>query len=141
MTPPNKIFLETSVFIRLLTGDDKKKQQETKELFQHIEAGKYFPYTSNIVFLEIFYVLTKTYKFPKVQVIQDLVKLTYLRNLAINENTDIRKAFELFLLYKIKFSDCLIATQIPSAVILITYDRDFSKIPHLKVATPEKIII
>lgn len=140
MTSPNKIFLETSVFIRLLTGDDKKRQQEVKELIQHVEDGKYFPYTSNIVFMEIFYVLTKTYKFPKVQVIQDLVKLTYLRNLAINENTDIRKAFELFLQYKIRFSDCLIATQIPSSVILITYDRDFSKIPQLKVATPEKII-
>lgn len=138
MTP--RIFLETSIFIRLMTGDDKRKQQETIELIQYIENGKYFPYTSNIVFLEIFYVLSKTYKFPKVSVIQDIVKLTQLRNMVIIENTDIKRAFELFLLHKIKFSDCLISTQIPNDITLITYDSDFSKLPHLKVATPEKFL-
>lgn len=134
-----KIFIETSVFIRFLVKDDDKKLEECINLLSLIEEGKLIPYISNTVVSEILFVLTKIYKIPKASVIKDIQQVFRFRNITIIEKTDTPKALSLFKEYSVKYGDCLIATQVPKGVILITYDRDFSKIPSLKSRTPAEI--
>lgn len=134
-----KVFLDTSVFIRFLTRDDEKKFSQCFQLFELIQSGKIKPYASNIVIQEILYVLTKIYKHPKVNVLMDIDKILSLRNLTLIERTNTTDALSLFRKYKIKYGDCLIATQVPRATTLITYDADFSKIRKLKPTTPANI--
>jgi len=136
-----KIFLDTNIFIRFLTKDNQEKFIECECLFHLINQGKIKPYTSNIVFLEIFFILHKLYKFPLNQVTMVLEKISKIRNITIIEKTRTAQALALLKKYRIKFADCLIATQIPPKAELVTYDVDFRKIRDLKTIYPEEVKI
>jgi predicted nucleic acid-binding protein len=63
-----------------------------------------------------------------------------LRNLTIIDKTITAKALEYYQKYNIKLGDCYIAAQIPVGCTLCTYDKDFSRLSFLKVATPDMIL-
>ena len=134
-----KAFIDTSVFIRFLTKDDPTKFQDCLKFFELVEEGKIRPYISNIVILEIQFVLIRLYKFSKVKVIGDIETLLVLRNLIVIEKTESASALRLYKKYNIKFADCLIATQIPAGAKLLTYDDEFAKLEFLSPATPKEI--
>lgn len=135
-----KIFLETSFFIRYFTADDKEKFEDCRELLEATEKGRLRPYTSNIVLLEILFVLTKVYKFSKKEALEGIKKVIAIRNLTLVEKSDSEKAFGLFEKYNIKYADCLISTQVPKGVKLVTYDEEFSKIKNLILTTPRDFV-
>lgn len=135
-----KVFLETSLFIRYLTHDDEEKYRECTLFLARIESGELTPYLSNIVILEIIFVLTRVYKFSKQRVFDAIGKILKIRNLTLIEKTDTRIAMRLFDDFNIKYTDCLIATQIPKGIVLVTYDADFRKIPSLSVKTAGEIV-
>lgn len=135
-----KVFVETSVFMRFLTADDPQKFKDCVVFFEKIEQGKIRPYTSNVIILEILFLLTKLYKFPKSKVLQDMSKILNLRNITLVEKTDTRKALKMFSQHNIKYADCLITTQISPQTTLVTYDEDFAKLKILQTATPKEII-
>lgn len=136
----NKVFLETSVFIRYLTADDEIKFKDCLKLIELIEKGKIRPYTSNIVILEILFILTRLYRFAKKEALEAIKKILDLRNLTLIETTNTKKAIKIFEKYNIKFPDCLIATQVPTGAKLVSYDTDFSKITTLACATPQEFL-
>ena len=137
---PPKIFIETSVVIRFLTKDDLKKYEDCVALFRQIETGDIRPYTSNIVVMEIVFVLTRLYKFSHNEVYLALQKFLKLRNLTLVEQTDTRQAVELWNKHHIKFGDCMIVAQIPKGVTLVTYDSDFKLFDDIETRSPEQCI-
>lgn len=134
-----RIFLDTNVFVRVLTRDDEGKFKDCLKIFKQIKEGKVKPYTSNVVILEIVFVLLKLYKFSKIKVFSAIRSLLQIRNLVLVEKTDSKKALLLFKKLNIKYSDCLISTQLSRGVVLVTYDRDFSKISNLPILDPSQI--
>lgn len=134
-----KVFIDTSILIRLFTHDLSDKVEECEKIFEYIKEGKIKPYISNVVYMELIFVLTKQYKFKKDIVIKALEDLLSIRNLTIIEKTNTRQALEFYKKNNMKYGDCLIATQVPKGVTLITYDADFSKTPSLKPQTPAEI--
>lgn len=135
-----KVFIDTSVFIRFLTKDDHQKFEQCSQFFELVEEGKIRPYTSNIVILEIQFVLIKVYNFSKAKVLTDIETLLNLRNLILLEKTNTRQALSIYKKHNIKYADCMIATQIPIATKLLTYDEEFSKIDNLTQATPKDFL-
>ncbi len=131
-----KVFIDTSVFIRLFTKDDEPKSNEAIKLLKAIDAGQLRPYISNIVILEIQFVLIKSYGFAKEKVLKAVDDLLNLRNLTIIERSDSKQAIALYKKYNIKYPDCIICTQIPKGAKIVTYDEDFSKIPGVSTAKP-----
>ena len=69
-----------------------------------------------------------------------LEKIVALRNMVIVDTSDSKKALAMRKKTGVKFTDCLIATQVPKGVILVTYDRDFAKLPRLTVRTPQEML-
>lgn len=134
-----KIFIDTNVFVRFLVNDDPKQFQHVKKLFEAIEAGSIKPYTSNIVVLELVYVLTRIYKVKRSKALDDINTLLQLRNLTVVEKSNTKKALKWANEVNIKYADLLIATQVPAEVTLCTYDKEFNKIPNFKVVNPSKI--
>ncbi|OGK38577.1 hypothetical protein A3F03_00470 [Candidatus Roizmanbacteria bacterium RIFCSPHIGHO2_12_FULL_41_11] len=136
----NKIFIDTSVIIRFLTRDDEKKYHSCVQLFTQIEVGRLRPYISNIVIIEVIFVLNRLYQFPKKAVLEAIDKLLKLRNMTVIEKTDSKRSLELFSQINIKFQDCLIATQLPINCTLVTYDQEFKKIKQISSLTPSELI-
>lgn len=136
----NKIFIDTSIFIRFLTQDIPAKYSECEMLFKLVQDGKIKSYISNFVLFEIIFVLSRQYKFPKKRILQILSQILKIRNITVIEKTDTIEALKLYDQYNIKYGDCVITTQVPKGVILVTYDADFSKIPSLESKTPAELL-
>ncbi|MBI3103420.1 PIN domain-containing protein [Candidatus Daviesbacteria bacterium] len=134
-----KIFIDTSVLIRFFTHDLPAKVEECEKIFEAIKEGKIKPYISNVVLMELIFVLTRQYKFKKDVVVKVLEDLLNIRNLTVIEKTNTKDALRFYKSSNIKYGDCLIATQVPQDVILVAYDKDFSKIPSLKSLTPAEV--
>lgn len=134
-----KIFLDTNFWIRLYLEDNPKQLKICKDLIAKIEAGGFQIYTSSIVFLEISFVLKSVYKLPFSKIVEILDSILTLRGITINDKTDIKKALKFYKKYKIKFSDCLIASQLPVNVILVSFDEELPKIKEIVVKKPQEI--
>lgn len=134
-----RIFLDSNIFLRYFVPEQTSMYEECESILRGIEDGIHQPYTSAIVVLECSYVLGKLYKFSSKLVVDAVQRMLSLRNLTIIEITDTRKAFAVHQATRMKLSDCLIATQVPKGVALVTYDRDFAKLPGLTVRTPKEI--
>lgn len=132
-----KIFLDSNILLRLYLKDDERQFEYCKKLISEIEQGKFRAYVSGIVFLEISYVLKSVYNIPFEDIVKILKSILEIRGLTIVEKTATKKAFEYYKKYKIKFTDCLIASQLPQNSILVTFDADFSKISGIAVKRPQ----
>lgn len=135
-----KVFLDTNVFLRFFISTDSQKHDKSKELISYIEKGLVRAYTSNVVFLECYYVLVSFYKTPRDKVFEIFTRISGMRNITILEQTDTRQAIALWNQTGVKFTDCLIATQVGKGITLVTYDREFRKLPGLAVAEPEEVL-
>lgn len=135
-----KVLFDTNIWLRLFTDESSTQQEGAKKIITQVEQGKLLPYISNIILLEIAYTLKTFYKIKPNRVAEYLNTILQTRNLNIIEKTDSRKAYELFRKTRIKFTDCLIATQIKPGMKIITYDRDFVKLIPKQIAAPEDAV-
>ena len=131
-----KIFVDTNVLLRFFLEEQGEQFQSSKRLITQIEEGIHQAQTSSIVFLEVSYVLKSIYKIPSREIVEVLKSIRSLKNLKVIEKTNLDRALQLHSKYNVKFSDCLIASQIPENTVLITFDKEFNKIPGIKAKTP-----
>lgn len=135
-----KLFLDTNFLLRYFLQDEKNQFGACKNLILRLEEGEFQAYTSSIVFLEMSYVLKSVYGLPFLEIIDILDAVGSIRGITVLDKTDIKKALKYFKKYKIKFSNCLIASQLPQKSVLISFDLELSKIKELTVKQPQDII-
>ncbi|MBU1085502.1 MAG: PIN domain-containing protein [Candidatus Beckwithbacteria bacterium] len=134
----NKLFIDSNVWLRFIL-EDNEQAEECKKLIKLIEEGRFRVYTSSIVMLEINFVLSSIYKIRMIDVIKDLEAILKTRNITLLEKTDFNKALSWHKQFKIKLADCLIGSQIDKNMILVSFDKDFDKLP-VKVKTPGELV-
>ncbi len=133
------IFLDTNIWIRVIVKDNEQMFQEAIKIFQAAEQGKVKILTSGIILLEVIFVLKRLYKFTKIE-LQDVIKnILDTRGIRIIDKTDTKVALEYFLETGIKFSDCLIASQIPENAIFCSFDTDFQRFKNLSFMHPKEL--
>ena len=135
-----KLFLDTNIFLRFFLRDDEGQYQNVCKLFSKIEEGKFKPYASSIVFLELNYVARSIYKLPIHEVLDYIEAVRKMRGMTVVEKTDTKGAINLYRKYKVKLGDCFIASQLPKGAILCSYDDDFKKIKEIQVQAPDEIL-
>lgn len=132
-----KVFLDTNFLLRYYLKDNPEQFETCKNLILQIEEGKFKVYTSALVFLEISYVLKSVYKFPLSDIIDVLDSIFTIRGITIIDKTNTKIALQFYKKYKIKFTDCLIASQLPKDIILVSFDEELSKIKDIVVKKPK----
>ena len=135
----NYIILDTNVIIRLITADDKIKQEKTARLFEKIKEGKVTAFIHDVIFAEIVFVLVskKLYNLPKRKIQALLLPIVNLTNIKFNNKKKIKRALELFVKYDLDFEDALIAAYAETKKIeIFSFDRDFKKIPSITSKQP-----
>lgn len=135
-----KVFLDTNVLIRFYVKDVQKQYEDSKLFIERIEEGEHKAYTSGIVFLEISFVLKNIYKIPFAGIVEILDSIQSVRGITILDKTDSQLALDFYRKYRVKFSDCLIASQIPKDMILVTFDEEFRKIKEIVSKSPSEIV-
>lgn len=133
-----KIFIDTNVWLRFFLRDNDQ-YASVKKLVELVEEGKFLPYISPIVLLELTFVLGKTYKLPKEKLNSYVQAILDIRNLTIIEKTDTKRAIKWYEEINIKFTDCLIASQMKEDMVLVSFDREFLKIKPIKLKSPEEL--
>ncbi len=135
-----KIFLDTNILLRVFLKDVPSQFEQCQNLISAIETGQFQAYTSSIVFLESSYVLKGVYKIPFEEVLKIMDAISDIRNLTIIEKTNTKKALEFYKRYRIKFTDCLIASQLPKDATLISFDEELGKISEVTTKKPQDLL-
>jgi len=120
--------LDTNIIIRFLVGDDEEFLSKSTKYFEDIEKGLLEVEILSGVLMEAFFVLTKFYKLPKKEVINDLKIIVSLSGV-VNQNKPI--LFETLTLIEnknIDFVDALICakTKLQNYKYL-SFDKDLKK--------------
>ncbi|MBI5788336.1 MAG: PIN domain-containing protein [Candidatus Schekmanbacteria bacterium] len=131
-------FIDTNIFLRFLTADNKEKYNKCKQLFQRAVFGKELLITSDLVIAEIIWTLLSFYKIPKQEVIEKVTIILNTPNLKIENHKLINEALLLFSLKNLDFIDAYNSTYIRQKQIdgIYSYDRDFDKVDFLERLEP-----
>lgn len=136
-----KIFLDTNVWLRYFVKNDQDQYKAALNLISIAEQGMVRVYTSSIVLMEINHVARRIYQIPKDQVIIWFKAIQKIRNITLFEKTDFDLALRFYQKYNIKLADCIIASQIPKNVVLVSFDEELSKIKEIEVKKPQEIVL
>ncbi len=128
-------FVDTNIFIRLLTGDDPEKAERCLLLFQRVQKGEAILHTSEAIIAEVAYVLASraTYRFPRGEVVAGLRPLLSLSGLRLDDKAMIFRALGLWESSNLDFEDCLAVAQMQKLGLegIFSYDRGLDRVPGI----------
>jgi predicted nucleic acid-binding protein len=137
MTQP---FVDTDVIIRLLTGDDLKKQAAAAALFEQVEQGLFTIAAPDTVIADAVYVLSspRLYHIARSEIRELLTPLVRLPHFRVQNQQSILRALDLFSSTNLDFGDTLIIASMEQqdSSTLYSYDKGFDRIQHIKRQEP-----
>ena len=120
--------LDTNIIIRFLTGDDEKYLQKSIEYFKQIESSKLLVEILDGVLMEAFFVLTKFYKLPKDEVINDLKTILALDGVINTNKIILFETLSIIENQNIDFVDALICAKTKlENYKKLSFDKDLDK--------------
>lgn len=129
-------FVDTNVFIRLLTGDDAAQATRSLMLLQRAQRGESELFTSETIVAEVVYVLSSlaTYRVPRDDVATALRAILENPGLAIDHKGSVVRALIRWRDSRLDFEDCLSIEHVRRQDLdgISSYDRDFDRIPGLR---------
>jgi predicted nucleic-acid-binding protein len=118
------IGLDTNVLVRYLTLDDARQTALAVDIFDSLSADS--PgFVSQVVIIELVWVLESSYGFRKDRIIETLDALLRSQELAIERAAAVRQALRRFAASRTDFADCLIerCCQEAECKYTVTFDR------------------
>ena len=131
-------FVDTNVFLRLLTEDDPAKAARCRKLFEQAVAGTVSLETSDLVIAEIVWTLLSYYNLPKRSVIEKVGQILNTPNLAITNHEVLAEALALWGRHGCDFIDAYNAALMhrDGLTELVSYDSDFDSLQFLRRHEP-----
>lgn len=124
----DNLFIDSNIFLRIIAKDDIEKLKDCEHLIEKISQRKIKAFTSSLVLAEVIWTCLSYYRLNKSQSAQILQGILNIKNLKIQDKHDPFLALEYYRTLKIKFIDCLIASNPDIAsgkASIVSYDRDF----------------
>ena len=103
--------LDANIIIRFLVGDHEEHLAKSIEIFKDIEKAKIQVEILESVLMETFFVLTKFYKLPKNDVINDLKAILALNGVINSNKTILHETLSIIEDENIDFADALICAK------------------------------
>ncbi len=103
--------LDANVIIRFLIGDDARFLAQSKTIFEQIESSKIQAEVLEGVLMESYFVLTKFYKIPKNDVINDLKTILAFDGIINHNKAILFETFSILENKNIDFVDALICAK------------------------------
>lgn len=138
---PDKLFLDTNIWLRYFVKNNLDQYEASLKLILKAEQGEVRLYTSSVVLMEINHVAHKIYQIPKEQIMIWFKAIDQIRNITLIEKTNFNLALSFYQKYNIKLADCVIASQLPKKVTLVSFDEELSKIKEIITKKPQEVLI
>jgi len=120
--------LDTNIIIRFLVGDHEEHLVKSIEIFKNIETAKLQVEILDGVLMEAFFVLTKFYKLPKDDVINDLKTILNLNGVINSNKTILYESLNIIENKNIDFVDALICAKSKlQGFGKLSFDNDLDK--------------
>jgi len=103
--------LDANIIIRFLVGDHKEHLTKSIEIFKDIESAKLQVEILDGVLMECYFVLTKFYKIPKNDVINDLKTILSFNGIINTNKTILYETLNIIENKNIDFVDALICAK------------------------------
>jgi predicted nucleic acid-binding protein len=131
-------FIDTNVFLRLLTRDDPAKFERCRRLFEQAVAGSTSLRSSDIVIAEIVWTLLSYYELPKTLVIEKVGQILNTPHLEVTNHETCIEALVLWSRYDCDFIDAYNAALMrrDGLIDLLSYDADFDLFPFTRRQEP-----
>jgi len=133
-------FVDASIFIRHLTGDDPEKARACFELFRQAQRREITLTTSESVIAEVVYVLSskQLYNLPREEIRNLLYPLLSLPGLKLNHRRMYLRALDLYAAYPLDFEDALTVAHMERQKVgeLYSYDREFDQVAEISRLEP-----
>lgn len=133
-------YVDTDVIVRLLTGDDPKKQEEAAALFQAVEAGRLTVAAPDTVVADAVFVLSspRLYHLRRTDVQAVLAPILRLTNFKVENRRALLEALDLYASTPLNFGDAMIIASMKQAGanILYSYDSHFDRVEGIARRRP-----
>jgi predicted nucleic acid-binding protein len=134
-------YIDTDVIIRLLTGDDQRKQRQAQALFEQVEQGSLIVTAPDTVIADAVYVLhsKRLYNKSKAEVSQLLIPLVRLPGFRLKNRRAVLAALRIYAEFAaLDFTDALIVVlmQQSGQRLVYSYDTDYDQFPGISRREP-----
>jgi predicted nucleic acid-binding protein len=131
-------FVDTNIFLRYLTGDDRPKYERCRGLFKRAVEGEFGLSTSIMVIAELIWTLLSYYKVPKAEVVEKVSVIIGSENIFIPDKNLLADALVLYAQKNIDFIDAYNAVFMKYHGFreIYSYDEDFEMIEDIKRKEP-----
>jgi predicted nucleic-acid-binding protein len=132
------IGLDTNILVRYLTQDDPLQTPLANQIIDTVIADNDYCYLNVIVLVELVWVLTRAYRYPRLTVIDTLEKILLARHFAIEDKDSAWRALTLMKSSNADFSDCLISVknQAGGCDETLTFDQKAATLTAVRLLTP-----
>jgi predicted nucleic acid-binding protein len=133
--------IDTSVIIRLVSGDDPAKQAAAVQFFEAVEQGQLTVMAPDTVIADAVYVLTspRTYRMARPVVAAALTRLVRLPAFKVQNRRAVLRALDLFgTTTGLDFGDAMIVAVMEQqkSSTVYSYDHDFDDFPWITRQEP-----
>jgi predicted nucleic acid-binding protein len=131
-------FLDTNVFLRYLTRDDKEKAEKALALLTRMERKEERAVTTPLVIFEVVFTLQRTYGVPRPRIRQLMLPLIALPGLEVQGEELFHRAFDIFVDNNVSFADAYSAAFMERRAIkeIYSWDTDFDRIETVARVEP-----
>jgi len=133
-----KKFVDTNIFLRYLTADDRTKYGKCRNLLKSAIDGKVQLATSGMVIAELAWTLLSYYKVPKVDVVEKLSLIIGTDQIFIPDREALAETLVLYGRKNIDFIDAYNAVFMGRHGMseIYSYDGDFDRIEGMERKEP-----
>jgi len=129
------IGIDTNLLVRLVVNDDERQSLAVERFIQEHSSSEDPCYISNIVLIEMVWVLESAYGFDRNSVADVLDRLLEVEQFDFDSPDEVAAAVDDFRYRGVEFADCLLGrTNIfAGCEHTITFDRKAAKLPGFKL--------
>ncbi len=133
-----RVYVDTNVLLRFVTGSPTGQTEQAKRLFEAAERGKIMLVLDEIVLAEAVWVLSSLYKFSKGEIRDVLQVIVAHPGIGMHDKTGALLALTLYADMKVDFEDALISVHMARDGIeeIYTFDKHFKRLPGVKPLLP-----